>query len=296
MKKINSKLISLVLVMAILLTGCDQISADGDLLQIRSEQNENLQNIDKEELIQKEGDEQPYIVVNNNVPYFEESDYTTKAFEEYSELDSLGRCGVAYANICKEIMPTKERGSISSIKPSGWQTKKYDIVDGKYLYNRCHLIGYQLSGENANKKNLITGTRYMNVEGMLPFENMVADYVKETNNHVLYRVTPIFDGDNLVASGVLIEAKSVEDDGEGIELCVYCYNIQPGIEIDYATGDSLEVGTKTSDTTKNTVWITESGTKYHSKNTCGKMNADNAKEVTKEEAIELGKEKCSKCW
>lgn len=296
MKKINSKLISLVLVMAILLTGCDQISADGDLLQIRLEQNENLQNIDKEELIQKEGDEQPYIVVNNNVPYFEESDYTTKAFEEYSDLDSLGRCGVAYANICKEIMPTKERGSISSIKPSGWQTKKYDIVDGKYLYNRCHLIGYQLSGENANKKNLITGTRYMNVEGMLPFENMVADYVKETNNHVLYRVTPIFDGDNLVASGVLIEAKSVEDDGEGIELCVYCYNIQPGIEIDYATGDSLEVGTKTSDTTKNTVWITESGTKYHSKNTCGKMNADNAKEVTKEEAIELGKEKCSKCW
>ena len=296
MKKINSKLISLVLVMAILLTGCDQISADGDLLQIRLEQNENLQNIDKEELAQKVGDEQPYIVVNNNVPYFEESDYTTKAFEEYSELDSLGRCGVAYANICEEIMPTKERGSISSIKPSGWQTKKYDIVDGKYLYNRCHLIGYQLSGENANKKNLITGTRYMNVDGMLPFENMVADYVKETNNHVLYRVTPIFDGDNLVASGVLIEAKSVEDDGEGIEFCVYCYNIQPGIEIDYATGDSLEVGVNISDKTENTVWITESGTKYHSKNTCGKMNADNAKEVTKEEAIELGKEKCSKCW
>lgn len=295
-KKINSKLITLVLVMAILLTGCDQISADGDLLQIRLEQNENLQNIDKEELTQKVGDEQPYIVVNNNVPYFEESDYTTKAFEEYSELDSLGRCGVAYANICEEIMPTKERGSISSIKPSGWQTKKYDTVDGKYLYNRCHLIGYQLSGENANKKNLITGTRYMNVDGMLPFENMVADYVRETNNHVLYRVTPIFDGDNLVASGVLIEAKSVEDDGEGIEFCVYCYNIQPGIEIDYMTGDSLEVGVNISDKTENTVWITESGTKYHSKNTCGKMNADNAKEVTKEEAIELGKEKCSKCW
>lgn len=136
----------------------------------------------------------------------------------------------------------------------------------------------------------------MNVDGMLPFENMVADYVKETNNHVLYRVTPIFDGDNLVASGVLIEAKSVEDDGEGIEFCVYCYNIQPGIEIDYATGDSLEVGVNISDKTENTVWITESGTKYHSKNTCGKMNADNAKEVTKEEAIELGKEKCSKCW
>ena len=180
----------------------------------------------------------PYITVNNNEPFFDATQYNSQAFETYSELDSLGRCGVAFANVGKEIMPTGERGSIGSVKPTGWHTVKYDNVDGKYLYNRCHLIGYQLSGENANKQNLITGTRYMNVDGMLPFENMVADYVKETNNHVLYRVTPVFDGNNLVAGGVLMEAQSIEDNGSGIKFCVYCYNIQPGISIDYATGDS----------------------------------------------------------
>ena len=178
--------------------------------------------------------------VNNNIPYFTSSDLTTTAFENYSSLDNLGRCGVAYANICKEIMPTEERGKIGQVKPTGWHTVKYDNVDGKYLYNRCHLIGYQLSGENANEKNLITGTRYMNVDGMLPFENMVADYVKETNNHVLYRVTPIFEGSNLLANGVLMEAKSVEDNGDGILFNVFCYNVQPGITINYATGDSSE--------------------------------------------------------
>ncbi len=181
-----------------------------------------------------------YAVINNNVPGFSASDMTrTDAFETYSSLDSLGRCGVAYANICKEIMPTSERGAIGSVRPSGWHTVKYNgVVDGNYLYNRCHLIGYQLSGENANNKNLITGTRYLNVEGMLPFENMVDDYVDETNNHVLYRVTPVFEGDNLVASGVQMEAYSVEDSGAGISFNVYCYNVQPGITIDYATGDS----------------------------------------------------------
>lgn len=179
-----------------------------------------------------------YVEVNNNVPFFTDSDMTTQAFERYSKLDGHRRCGVAYANVCTEIMPTEERGKIGSVKPSGWHTVKYDIVNGKYLYNRCHLIGYQLSAENANEKNLITGTRYLNVEGMLPFENMVADYVKETDHHVLYRVTPIFEGNNLVASGVLMEAKSVEDNGKGITFCVYCYNVQPGISIDYATGDS----------------------------------------------------------
>lgn len=182
----------------------------------------------------------PYVDVNNNIPYFTSSDLTTTAFENYSSLDNLGRCGVAYANICKEIMPTEERGKIGQVKPTGWHTVKYDNVDGKYLYNRCHLIGYQLSGENANEKNLITGTRYMNVDGMLPFENMVADYVKETNNHVLYRVTPIFEGSNLLANGVLMEAKSVEDNGDGILFNVFCYNVQPGITINYATGDSSE--------------------------------------------------------
>lgn len=180
----------------------------------------------------------PYTAVNNNEPYFTSDDLTTEVFENYSELDALGRCGVAYANVCLETMPTEKRGSISEVKPTGWHSVKYDNVDGKSLYNRCHLIGYQLTAENANKQNLITGTRYLNVDGMLPFENMVADYVKETDNHVLYRVTPIFTGDNLVADGVLMEGYSVEDEGDGICFCVYAYNVQPGITIDYATGDS----------------------------------------------------------
>jgi len=181
---------------------------------------------------------QPYVEINNNTPFFSEEDLTTESFEKYSELDSLGRCGVAYANVSIETMPTEKRGSIGQVKPSGWQTKKYDFVDGKYLYNRCHLLGYQLTGENANEKNLITGTRYMNTEGMLPFENMVADYVKETKNHVLYRVTPIFEGDDLVAKGVLMEAMSVEDQGLDIEFNVFVYNVQPNVTIDYATGKS----------------------------------------------------------
>ena len=179
-----------------------------------------------------------YVVLNNNVPDFDESDYTTESFEEYSELDSLGRCGVAFANICKETMPKEddERESISSVKPSGWVQKKYN---GEYLYNRCHLIGYQLTNENANKQNLITGTVYLNIEGMLPFENEIAQYIEDNpNNHVLYRVTPIFDGDNLVASGVQLEAFSVEDKGKGICFNVYCYNVEPGIIIDYKTGES----------------------------------------------------------
>lgn len=184
----------------------------------------------------------PYVIINNNIPYFSEADYTTNPFEKYSQLDSLGRCGVAYANICKEIMPNEneERETIGSIKPSGWQTIRYnELIDGNYLYNRCHLIGYQLAGENANKKNLITGTRYMNVNGMLPFENIVADYIKKNqNNHVLYRVTPIFEGTNLVANGVQMEAYSVEDNGKGICFNVYVYNVQPCITIDYKNGNS----------------------------------------------------------
>ena len=181
---------------------------------------------------------EPYTAVNNNEPYFTSDNLTTEVFENYSELDALGRCGAAYANVCLETMPTEKRGSISEVKPTGWHSVKYDNVDGKSLYNRCHLIGYQLTAENANQQNLITGTRYLNVDGMLPFENMVADYVKETDNHVLYRVTPIFTGDNLVADGVLMEGYSVEDEGDGICFCVYAYNVQPGITIDYATGDS----------------------------------------------------------
>ena len=184
----------------------------------------------------------PFVYINNNTPSFTEEDYTTKSFEKYSNLDDLGRCGVAYANICKEIMPKEgeERQPIGSVKPSGWKTARYDnLIEDKYLYNRCHLIGYQLSAENANNKNLITGTRYFNVTGMLPFENMVHDYIlKNKKNHVLYRVTPVYEGNNLVASGVQMEAYSVEDKGEGVCFNVYVYNVQPGIVIDYATGES----------------------------------------------------------
>ncbi len=201
-----------------------------------------------------------YVELNDNVPSFSKKDMTTKAFEKYSELDDLGRCGAAYANVCKETMPTEERGNIGMIKPSGWQTVKYDNVDGRYLYNRCHLIGYQLTAENANEKNLITGTRYLNIEGMLPFENMVADYIDETDNHVLYRVTPIFKGDNLLASGVQMEAYSVEDKGKGVSFNVYCYNVQPGITIDYTNGDSkLSDGTIASITLNYTKYALEVG-------------------------------------
>jgi len=260
----------------------------------------------------------PYVVINNNEPGFTDADLTTTSFETYSDLDSLGRCGVAYANIGTDLMPTEERGSIGQVKPSGWHTVKYDCVDGKYLYNRCHLIGYQLTAENANTKNLITGTRYLNVEGMLPFENMVADYIKETGNHVLYRVTPIFDGDNLVASGVLMEAKSVEDDGEGILFNVYCYNVQPGVSIDYATGDSAldgsaatempptepETPAKTEETTtpvsSGTTYILNTNThKFHypSCSSVDQMNESNKQEYTgtRDEVIAMGYDPCGRC-
>jgi DNA-entry nuclease len=188
-----------------------------------------------------------YVLVNEGKPYFTESDYTTKAYEKYSDLDSLGRCGVVMACLGKETMPKngEERESISHVTPSGWEgnNKRYDgdIVSGGWIYNRCHLIGWQLSAENDNEKNLITGTRYFNAgndeeRGMLAFENMVADYIKETGNHVLYRVTPVYKGNDLVARGILMEAYSVEDEGEGVCFNVYFYNVQPGIEIDYATG------------------------------------------------------------
>ena len=182
----------------------------------------------------------PYVALNGNQPEFTDEEKVTSSYEFYSELDSLGRCGYTVACVGKEIMPTEDRESISSVKPSGWINKKYDteLVDGGYIYNRCHLIGFQLTGENANKNNLITGTRYLNIEGMLPFENMVADYVKETGNHVMYRVTPIFVGNNLLASGVKLEGWSVEDGGDGICFNVFAYNVQPGITINYATGDN----------------------------------------------------------
>lgn len=226
----KKKAIVLLLTLAVLLCGCSQLEQMGiaDSSQTAS--------YSLAEIPPYEG--QPYVTLEENIPAFSEEDMTTQSFETYSELDSFGRCGAAFANVGRDLMPTEKRGSIGMIKPSGWQLAKYDIVDGKYLYNRCHLLGYQLTGENANEKNLITGTRYMNVDGMLPFEDMVADYVKETGGHVLYRVTPIYDGDDLVARGVQMEGYSVEDEGKSICFHVFVYNVQPGIEIDYSNGDN----------------------------------------------------------
>lgn len=264
----------MVFILSLMLVGCsaeDMISSSnsGGSTSGQSEQ----VGITLSNLPEFQGEDDPFVAINNNEPNFDDSDKTTEAFETYSDLDSLGRCGVAYANICQEIMPTQKRGDISSIRPTGWKNKKYDtsLVDGAYLYNRCHLIGHQLAGEDANEKNLITGTRYFNVDGMLPFENMVADYVKETNNHVLYRVTPIYDGNNLVAKGVQMEAYSVEDDGEGVQFNVFVYNVQPGITIDYATGENkLSENDESTDATssnQNTNNYDGQSTKNSDKNT-----------------------------
>lgn len=237
-KKLNKLIISLIVIVIAIIIGLSQGNTNevlqdikASLLGITETKSYDLKDI-------PEYNGKSYITINNNKPNFENKDKTIKSFEKYSNLDSLNRCGVAYANVSKETMPTEKRGRIGMIKPSGWHTIKYNNVDGKYLYNRCHLIGYQLTGENANEKNLITCTRYMNTVGMLEFENKVADYVKETNNHVLYRVTPIFKENNLLASGAQMEAYSVEDNGKGISFNVYVYNVQEGITIDYKTGDS----------------------------------------------------------
>lgn len=232
MKKLNCLIIALLVAVCLSLSACAPL---GQITQNSKSTANSISSISGLDAVPAFSGS-PYVVINDNKPYFKEEDKTTKSFEYYSPLDSLGRCGETNACIGKDIMPTEERGEIGMVKPTGWQTVKYDIVNGKYLYNRCHLIGFQLAGENANEKNLITGTRFLNVDGMLPFENLVADYVKETNNHVLYRVTPIFKGDELVARGVLMEALSVEDNGSGVCFNIYCYNNQPGITIDYKTG------------------------------------------------------------
>ncbi len=263
-----------------------------------------------------------YVTVNNNVPNFSTAELKTVGYETYSNLDSLGRTRMALASVGKDTMPkaNEERGSISSIKPSGWNQAKYDHVSGGWLYNRCHLIGWQLSAENANKKNLITGTKYLNISGMLPFENMVADYIKETGNHVAYRITPIYVGNNLLASGVQMEAYSVEDNGAGICFNIYCYNVQPGITINYADGSSSSSGSPSTsqnnttstpttttkpevstnnnqqETNSQTVYITETGTKYHSTKSCsGLSRAKAIYDSTLEDAQNKGLEPCSKC-
>lgn len=246
----------------------------------------------------------PYVAVNDNIPFFTDEELTTQSFETYSELDSLGRCGVAYACIGQDLMPTEDRESISEVTPSGWNNKEYDFVDGGWLYNRCHLIGFQLTGENANEKNLITGTRSMNVDGMLLFENMTADYIKETGNHVMYRVTPVFEGDELVPRGVLMEGKSVEDNGEGILFNVFVYNVQSGVEIDYMTGDSklTEAGGSESseqDSAEGEYILNTNTKKFHLPD-CSSvtdMDEDNREGFSgsREELIDMGYEPCGHC-
>lgn len=250
-----------------------------------------------------------YVTLNNNKPFFDTKVLSAKSYEYYSDLDLLGRCGIVYACIGQDIMPTQDRGAIGQIKPSGWHTVKYNIIDDLYLYNRCHLIGYQLTGENANTKNLITGTRQMNVEGMLPFENIVSNYIKATNNHVMYRVTPIFDGTNLVANGVLIEAYSIEDNGAGICFNVFIYNVQDGIEINYANGDSSLIESQLS-TPSGTYAVNSKNGKIHIVGTCpATEEGDNAMTEpiyfnTYEEALSysqniepnLEKRNCGNCW
>ena len=234
------------------------------------------------------------VPINGNIPFFKDYEIIGGSFEFYANLDELGRCDVAMASVGKDIMPTEKRESISSVKPSGWINVPYSFVDGGYLYNRCHLIGFQLTGENANERNLITGTRYLNVEGMLPYENMIDRYVESTNNNVMYRSTPIFSGDNLVADGVLLEARSVEDNGEGINFCIYCYNVQPNIVIDYLTGASRlanEVSNNNSNAVSR-VFRTPSGKRYHYDINCGGKNSYS---VTIEEALGAGLTPCSKC-
>lgn len=243
----------------------------------------------------------PYVAVNGNVPNFNAEELIAESYEQYSRLDALGRCGTAVACIGPDLMPTEERGSIGQIKPSGWKTVKYEIVDGKYLYNRCHLIGFQLTGENANECNLITGTRYLNVEGMLPFENMVADYIKETGNHVLYRVTPIFHEDELVARGVQLEAMSVEDGGTGISFHVYAYNNQPGVQIDYVTGEStlIESQDELDSTVRMKYILNTSSMKFHleSCSAVSEMKLINRQEHigSRQELLDAGYTPCGSC-
>lgn len=273
-------------------TGNIKDTIDGKLDEIQGsigiEIPDEIKNIaSKNQLKASAYDGKPYVTVNDNIPYFtDEEKQNLAAFETYSDLDSFGRCGVAYANVCKDLMPTDDRENISAVYPSGWNNEEYDFLDGRWVYNRSHIIGFQLTGENANEKNLITGTRYMNVQGMLPFENMVDDYVDETENHVLYRVTPVFSGNNLLCEGVLMEAWSVEDEGDGICFNIFCYNVQPGVEFDYATGENWEEGesVKPTETEKSeTTYILNTNSKKFHKNTCA--NAENISNKNKDEFV-----------
>lgn len=292
MKCIKQTALSLLLLLSLLLSACGAVPGG------------NQPSFSLEDIPEFSGE--PYVVLEDNQPAFTQEDLTAGSFEEYTPLDVLGRCGAAFAMVGLDTMPTRDRESISQVKPSGWQTAEYDtdLVDGGYLYNRCHLIGYQLTAENANEENLITGTRYMNIEGMLPFENQIADYVEETDNQVLYRATPIFEEDNLVADGVLMEAMSVEDQGEGVCFNVYAYNVQPGVEIDYETGESsidesAVPASEEKDSEKITYILNTNTMKFHlpSCSSVSEMDSHNKKTFsgTREEIIEKGYEPCGRC-
>lgn len=297
MRRCFACLLSGVLVLSLLLSGCE-------LGLPQENQQASAVSVSLEEVPAYSGS--PYVELDGNQPGFSLEERTTDSFETYSTLDALGRCGPAYACIGQDLMPTEDRESISSVLPTGWVQAEYDFVEGGSLYNRCHLIGFQLTGENANEENLITGTRYMNVEGMLPFENMVADYIKETGNHVLYRAAPIFEGENLVASGVVMEAFSVEDEGEGVCFHVYVYNVQPGVEIDYATGESWETGDSASSALESqaeeqeTDYVLNTSSKKFHRPDCSSvdsMSEKNRQEYhgTREELIAQGYEPCGSC-
>lgn len=304
----NKKFLNILLILIVslsVLSGCS--AGENDFfndLDITAQSASDYVNYDLSNIPDYDG--KAYVELNGNVPEFSKSEKTySESFEEYGKLDSLGRCTYAVSCIGKDLMPTEKRGSIGSVKPSGWHISKYDFVDGKYLYNRCHLIGYQLTAENANERNLITGTRYLNVEGMLPFENDVADYIEITNNHVYYKVTPIFEGNNLVANGVQMQAYSVEDNGQGISFNVYCYNVQPGVAIDYATGDNQAVAsssitsTSSDEADKKTYIVNTKTKKFHNPDCEGvkKMSSSNKKKYkgTRDSLISNGYSPCQKC-
>lgn len=316
MKRKLSDLLLALLLCLVLLTGCgadDLIQSDvppattqqAEQPPTTSVEEDNSQQLsfDLSQIPEYTGD--AYVAVNDNLPFFTDDEITDQSFETYSPLDALGRCGVAFACVGQDLMPTEDRGSIGQVKPSGWHLVKYDCVDGKYLYNRCHLIGYQLTAENANERNLITGTRYLNIEGMLPFENQVADYVQQTGNHVLYRVTPVFENDNLLASGVLMEGYSVEDSGNGICFCVYAYNVQPGVQIDYATGESALIGETVTEPPEQTAavepdYVLNNNTRKFHRPSCFSVEdikPSNREDYTgsRETLIERGYEPCKRC-
>lgn len=297
MKGLQKTALCIMLFLLLSLTGCTVTVREADTVNADAEGGR----VKRPNAAQASGE--PYQIVNNNKPDFLEEEITTESFEQYAQLDELGRCGAAFACVGTDLMPMEKRGNISRVKPTGWHSTRYDFIDGNNLYNRCHLIAYQLSGENANERNLITGTRYMNVSGMLPFEEQVGDYVRETGNHVMYRVTPVFTGDHLVADGVQMEALSVEDGGEGVSYNVYVFNIQPGVEIDYATGESRETGQQ--DTSEDgdgggSSYVLNTNTmKFHLPD-CGsiqKIQEENREDFTgdRQQLIERGYEPCGSC-